>query len=221
MSIKKRAFTLIEVLVVVAIVVILAMIIIGSMSGCDLSGPVTPKSADKSIQLQQEKSMQEAVRQTGLPAIKNYHEKKMLKMLYELRDQADLICYAYLVNQLNGEVGQFIGKCIGYGLPASTQYSNPEKFGSIKGGQYGRNPYTMPQAEPNGLFMPEGLSATWLMMIDPATGEAEPVYLEPLIIVSPFPLHDEEAENIITEAIAEITDMEENGNIKKFLRAVE
>ena len=37
--------------------------------------------------------------------------------------------------------------------------------------------------------MPEGLSATWLMMINPATGEAQPVYIESEIVVSPFPLH--------------------------------
>jgi len=28
---------------------------------------------------------------------------------------------------------------------------------------------TIPQPDPNGLFMPDGLSATWLMMIDPET----------------------------------------------------
>ena len=50
----------------------------------------------------------------------------------------------------------------------------------------------MPQADPNGLFMPSGLSATWLMMIDQRTGEARPVYVEPQIIVSPFPLHKDE-----------------------------
>jgi len=32
-----------------------------------------------------------------------------------------------------------------------------------------------------------GLSATWLMMID-KDGVAQPVYVEPQIIVSPFPL---------------------------------
>lgn len=153
-------------------------------SGC-IEEPA-PK-ADALVQQQQEKSMREAVRQTGLPAIRNYQEKKMLKMLYELRDREDLVCYAYLVNQFNGKVGQFLGKCIGYGLPASTQYSNPEKVAHRKthqGGSFG----TLPQAEPNGLFMPDALSATWLMMIDPKTKEPRPVYVEPLIIVSPFPL---------------------------------
>ena len=42
----------------------------------------------------------------------------------------------------------------------------------------------MPQAEPNGLFMPEGLSATWLMIINPDTGEMEVIYCEPTITVT-------------------------------------
>jgi hypothetical protein len=70
-------------------------------------------------------------------------------------------------------------------LPASTKYSNPEKF-IYKRQRYG---IKLPQAEPNGLFMPDGLSATWLMMVDPETHAPRPVYIEPLIIVSPFKLH--------------------------------
>jgi hypothetical protein len=42
--------------------------------------------------------------------------------------------------------------------------------------------------------MPEGLSATWVMLVDPKTGEPRPVYVEPSILVSPFPLHDVDAE---------------------------
>ena len=45
----------------------------------------------------------------------------------------------------------------------------------------------MPQAEPNGLFKPEGMSATWLIMLD-ENDEPHPMYVEPLIIVSPFKL---------------------------------
>lgn len=158
------------------------------MSGCYEE---TNKS-DSIIAKQQEKAMSEMVRQTGIPAIHNFQEKKMMKMLYELRDREDLICYVYLMNQMDGTVGQFLGKSIGYGLPASTQYSNPQKVSRQRIGNPGGTGTiytgTMPQAEPNGLFMPEGLSATWLMMIDPKTNEPRPVYVEPLIIVSPFPL---------------------------------
>jgi hypothetical protein len=49
----------------------------------------------------------------------------------------------------------------------------------------------LPQADPNGLFMPTSSSATWLMMIDPKTNKPRPVYVEPEIVVSPFPLHEE------------------------------
>ncbi len=141
-------------------------------------------NVDTSVRKQQESRMQEAQSQAGLPAIKNFQEKKMMKMLYELRDQEDLTCYAYLFNERTGSVGQFLGTCLGYGLPASTQYSNPEKRLYHNSGSG-----TIPQAEPNGLFMPDGLSATWLMMVDKKTGTARPVYIEPLIIVSPFRLH--------------------------------
>jgi len=165
------------------IMFVISVVIMIVIIGCN---EVKPKS-DEIIQKQQEAAMREAVAQTGLPAIRNFKEKKMLKMLYELRDQEDLICHAYLFNVMTGEVGQYLGKCIGYGLPASTQYSNPEKIvhkETYQGGSFG----TLPQAEPNGLFMPNGLSATWLMMIDPKTNKPRPVYVEPLIIVSPFKL---------------------------------
>ena len=167
---------------------IIGMGVLIALSACTEDKPPTP-SADMQLQEQTETSMQEANRQVGMPAIVNFQEKKIMKTIYELRDQEDYICYAYLFNAFTGEVGQFLGKCIGYGLPYSTQFSNPERFGTVEGGEYGAvNPYTMPQPEPNGLFMPEGLSATWLLLIDPETNEPRPVYVEPEIIVSPFPL---------------------------------
>lgn len=159
--------------------VILLFVSVLFFVGCDTE---SYKTSDQITQKKLEKTLSEAQRQTGLPSIKNFQEKKMLKMLYELRDQENLVCYAYLFNSMTGNVGQYLGKCIGYGLPASTQYSNP-----MKDHERTWN-FAVPQAEPNGLFMPEGLSATWLMMIDHETNEPRPVYIEPQIIVSPFKL---------------------------------
>lgn len=138
------------------------------------------ESSNKQMSEKQEQLMSEANRQLGMPAIVNFQERKIAKMIFELRDRADLICYAYIANHMTGKL-VFIGKCIGYGLPYSTQYTNPEV---VHG--YNSAPYTLPQADPNGLFMPQGLSATWLMMINPENGEPTPVYIEPEIIVSPF-----------------------------------
>jgi hypothetical protein len=145
-------------------------------------------TADENLAAKTEASMQEANRQVGMPAIKNFQERKLMKMILELRDQENLVCYAYIID-LNG-IKHFLGKCIGYGLPYSVQYTNPEKIwggrGSSQGGYYGG---TIPQPDPNGLYMPSGLAATWLMLIDPTTGEPHPVYVEPEIMVSPFKLH--------------------------------
>ena len=139
-------------------------------------------SADKIEAQRQEQLQKEAQSQVGLPAIHNFQEKKLLKSIYELRDNEKLVCYAYLWNEFNGKM-VFIGKCIGYGIPYSTQYSNPQKI------QYGtQNGFAiLPQAEPNSLFMPSSSDGTWLMMID-EQGTPHPVYIEPRVIVSPFKL---------------------------------
>ena len=151
-------------------------------------GNKTASNADEQMRVQTEQQMQEMNRQIGMPAIKNFTERKLAKMIFELRDDENLICYAYLYNRDKGEIGQFLGKCIGFGLPYSVQYTNPYKMGTVEGGEYGAvNPYVIPQADPNGLFMPSGLSATWLMLLD-EKGKPHPVYIEPEIIVSPFPL---------------------------------
>jgi hypothetical protein len=131
-----------------------------------------------------EKAMQEAHAQVGMPAIHNFQERKLVKMLLEIRDKENIITYAYIVAKMTGKL-VYLGKCIGYGIPYSAQFSNPEKLVS----EYSVKSQKIPQPEPNGIFVPDGLSATWLMLIDKKTGKARPVYIEPSIIVSPFPLH--------------------------------
>lgn len=149
------------------------------MVGCDRED-----TSDRELARKTEEAMREANAQIGMPGIKNFQERKLAKMIFELRDQEGLICYAYIVNKMQGKL-VFLGKCIGFGLPYSVQYTSPRKVLRIAGGDR----MAMPQADPNGLFMPSGLSATWLMMIDPKSGDPRPVYIEPEIVVSPFPLH--------------------------------
>jgi len=166
------------------------LIAIAFVMGAASCEPETVKpSSDLAQQKQTEVAMQDANRQVGIPAIVNFQEKKLMKQIYELRDQENLVCYAYLFNRNDGTIGQFLGKCLGYGIPYSTQFSNPMKI-LIQDNSYdaGDVPYTVPQAEPNGLFMPEGLNATWLLLLD-AEGKPHPTYVEPEIIVSPIALH--------------------------------
>lgn len=137
--------------------------------------------------------MDEAQNQIGLPNITNFQQKKNYKMILEECDRTNLICYAYLQSKLTGKL-IFIGKCLGYGVPFSAQYTNPERV--VEGDHMlgydltGINyVMTMPQPDPNGLFMPTSSSATWLMLLD-KKGVPHPVYIEPEILVSPFPLDD-------------------------------
>ncbi len=142
-----------------------------------------PSSNDE-LAAKQEVLMKEANAQVGMPAIKNYQERKLFKLVLEARDQTNLVCYCYLENSINGTVGQFLGKCLGYGLPYGTQYTNPQSIESKS--TYGIA--ILPQADPNGLFMPVTAEATWIFLINPKTNQPEPVYCEPKVIISPFPL---------------------------------
>lgn len=153
-----------------------------------LAGCVEPpkNTSDVALAKQQEQLVRDSTVKVPIPAITNFTEKRLLKELYELRDQPNYRTYTYITTMGGGLVK--ICDSIGYGLSASIQFSNPQKTvrdDQINGGTFA----TMPQAEPNGLFMPEGLSATYVMCLDPTSQDVKPVYLEPNIVVSPFPLN--------------------------------
>lgn len=165
--------------------VILCVFFVGFMfmgvNGCD---EITKSSADKIQAEQTAKAMSEAQRQVGMPNITNFQQRKLMKLIYELCDKEDLICYAYIKSDYQSKLF-FLGKCIGFGIPFSAQFTNPSRI-AASGHSYGYA--ILPQPDPNGLFMPTSSSATWLMMIDPKTNKPRPVYIEPEIVVSPFPL---------------------------------
>jgi hypothetical protein len=150
--------------------------------GCELS---KKKSSNNQLSEKQEQIMLEANRQVGMPAIKNYQERKLMKQILELRDQENLICYCYIVPEMTGKP-VFLCKCIGYGLPYSTQYTNPQVL--MTPGYSERGCTTLPQADPNGLFMPVNAEGTWVMLIDSKTNEPHPVYIETRVLISPFKL---------------------------------
>ena len=152
--------------------IVIALSTFATLAACGESAP----SSDHVEREQTAKVTQQAARSVGMPAVSNFYEKRLLKEIYERRDQANLGTYAY-VQGLDGTL-RCLGRAIGYGVPYSTQYVNPAREG---------RGYAMPQPEPNGLFTPDGMSATWLQLLGP-DGEVHVVYVEPTIVVSPFPL---------------------------------
>ena len=156
----------------VALVIVLVISVV-LLCGC--SGGATNQERE-----QTEVLMVNAMNEVGIPNISNFYEKKMAKEIFELRDDSSLVCYAYNYVEYTG-LYRLIGKCMGYGLPYSTQYTQPETptwYGASAGWE------VTPQADPNGLYTPTGLSATWLMMIDEVSGERYVMYCEPTIVVT-------------------------------------
>jgi len=133
--------------------------------------------------------MQEMRAQVGLPNIVNFTEAKFANLTAELRDQ-EIRTWTYYVDMNGGR--HLLCESVGYGLPYSVQITNPQKIAS----SYSQGGFAiLPQAEPNGLYMPESADATWVLCSDGKGGVA-PVYSEPHLIVSPFPLgHTEAAQN--------------------------
>ena len=171
-------------LVISAVVVAVVMGATLGLIGCP--APEKP-SSDEQQRRQQEVLLQEATHQTGMPDIKNFRERKILKDILELRDQEGLTTYTYVFNELNSRL-IFIGESVGYGIPYATQYTSPQKVEQVHyaGGGYGR--VVLPQADPNGLFSPAAAEGTWILLKDPNGKSVKPVYIEPRVIVSPFPL---------------------------------
>ena len=181
------------------LLLLLAVIILGTgmlmVSSESASAWGTKENSDVTVMQQLDKQISQSNRVVGMPAITNFFEKAQVRMLYELRDDPNYRTYSYIVTL----DGRFVKICdsIGYGINMSIQFANPLRPADISETATrdfaGYELDIMPQAEPNGLFMPEGLAATYVMCLDPSTADGDapklvPVYMEPDIAVSPFPL---------------------------------
>lgn len=134
-------------------------------------------SADTRQHQQQERVANEANAQVGMPGVTRFTERRLMRQLYELRDQ-NVATFSY-VPDMQGRLWH-VCDSIGYGLPYGTQFTNPQYWAGTG--------ITLPQPEPNGLFMPPTAEGTWVICV----GEKDairPVYVEPRVIVSPFKLH--------------------------------
>lgn len=164
--------------VILGLVILLVLTVLAV--GCGNGGPDSTKKESQ----QQELLNAQAVSSVGMPAIKNFREKRIMKDIIEMRDQGDLITYGYIVAEMSGKL-IYIGEGIGYPIPAATQFTNPMRVQEWRS-QVGYA--ILPQADPNGTYTPESAEGTYWMMKDPRSGNVKPVYFEPRLVVSPFRL---------------------------------
>ena len=160
-----------------------------ALAGCE------EPSSDSIQREQQERLLAEGTSQTGMPAIKNFRERTLLKDILELRDQDGLVTYTYVWNEFAGRL-VFFCDSVGYGIPYATEYTNPQKISGNGNGYHVRA-----QADPNGLFSPASAEGTWVMCKDPNGPSTQPIYIEPRIVVSPFKLSTGDAPEIPTAPV--------------------
>ena len=157
-----------------------------------------PDNSGASREARQTMTLTEAAAVTiGMPAIKTFAEKRQLKAIYELRDNAALTTYTYTLD-MNGKRHKVCpGPSIGFGIPYATQYTAPKALRMGKGiypegsgytnnQEAGWSRYEAEQAEPNGLYMPQSADGTWVLCVHPQTKEPAPTYVEPRVIVYLF-----------------------------------
>lgn len=128
----------------------------------------------------------------GMPAIKNFTEKRQLKTIYELRDTANLVTYTYIFDMHGKRHKVCPTTSVGFGIPYSTQYTAPKALRAQRplygdGTQYVENRvFEADQPEPNGLFMPASADGTWVLCLHPDGKSIAPTYVEPRVIVYLF-----------------------------------
>ena len=154
-------------------VVVLAVALALSVSACYKESKESQYTNDIKNQM---------IEMYGFPNVNNFFEYSQLKVIYEMRDNPNLICYWYTKNDMSGK-WIYQGTCIGYGIPYAASITSPESM------QRWTDAYDyekLPLSEPSGLYV-DGLSttATWILSTN-GDGEIHPIYVESEITVSTY-----------------------------------
>lgn len=154
---------------------------------------------DNSGQAREQRAQQTLTNQAavtvGVPAITNFTEKRILKMIYELRDNPNLVTYSYYLDRDGNRHKLCPTTSVGYGFPYATQFTAPHApriayplWPDGSQSTAGGHTYDADQPEPNGLYMPSTAEGTWVVCLAPDGKNLSPIYVEPRVIVSQFPL---------------------------------
>lgn len=173
------------------LIVLAAALVLSTPAKANWWSGSTGSASDQEVAQGLEALVSQGNRVVGMPSIVNFFERRMARMIYEMRDNPEYATYAYWTTY----EGRYVYVCdsIGYGLNASVQFASPSKLvPDIDLGQH-RGSMELPQAEPNALYMPEGLAATYILCAfdpnvgpDPDNPNPRPVYAEQNMFVSPF-----------------------------------
>ena len=147
------------------------------LSACDV--PPTQRTSEEIQNKQQEIVNKHAVQSVGMPSIKNFAEKRLLKDIYELRDRS--ISTVTYTKDMNGHAHKFC-ESVGFAIPFAAQYTSPERPALGHETEMSGN-IVLPQADPNGIYSPSSAEGTWVMCIGKKSRKMHPVYIEDRVFV--------------------------------------
>jgi hypothetical protein len=164
---------------------LLAALATSALAACGHPDPAAERQAQATRAM-----TDQADRQTGMPAITHFSERRLVRDIYERRDRATTT-WAYL-QSMDGHL-LCLGRAVGYGVPYGAQFTAPRTYQWVRpvgndGSTGASSAEMMDQPEPNGLYMPDSANATWIQIVNPATNRVDVVYVEPNLVVSPFRL---------------------------------
>ena len=154
-----------------------------ALSAC--SYQQAPPTADQQAAAQQEDIAKRAQDEVGIYQPTHFTRKRLANRIGQMLDDPNLATISY-AQGIDGKL-RCIGHTIGFPLPGATQTTSPQKwepqryFGSdgtaynYTGGVVGA---LVPQAEPDQLFSPTSEDATWILLVNEKTGQANPAYFE-------------------------------------------
>jgi len=181
---------------------------LGMLLGALLASCDQQPNSDEITSNRQETILMQAVEKIGMPAIKNFRELRMANRILEERDQT-LMTWTYLWSDYH-RCFTFIETSVAYPLPYATQRTSPQKVYRWAAGHY----FSMPQADPNGLFSPESAEGTFIEMNNPTkVNETGLVYSEPRISTFPYEL----PERLVCSPLERPTMKAEKGVLAKAL----
>lgn len=162
---------------------LISAMVIGTcaLSGCDV--PQNRQTSDQQESHQQAALNQQANDVVGMPALKNFSQKKLLAQIMVAMDKAEPT-YTY-TQSMDGHL-VFFCHSFGYPLSAATEFTSPMRPAKASE-TYEQGNMSLPQADPDGLFHPAATDGTYVLCANPKDPtDVKPIYSEPHLVTTPF-----------------------------------
>jgi hypothetical protein len=151
--------------------IVFSALAIMSLAACSEYTP----SAEQVQANQQQDISKRAVEEVGIYTPTHFTRKRLANRIGQLLDDPNYATVSY-AQGMDGRL-TCIGHTIGYPMPGATQTTAPQRLATSAETLY-RDDMLVPQPEPDQLYYPASVDATWILLINQKTGQAEPVYFE-------------------------------------------